>query len=359
MIKINRKHDLPLSRYIPKSELIVEEHQISKPAFPVIDTHAHFGRLLLGDNYGSQYVTRELVEELKGKGVKHIVNLDGEWGSELVRMISKISTFEEFILTFGSIDISRLDESGFESYVRKTLQESVQKGIVGLKFLKNVSLKMKDRSGRYIPIDDKRLDVIWHTAAEFELPILIHIADPTAFFKPIDRFNERYEELMANPDWSFCSKELFSFQHLMEMQERLIQNNPKTTFIVAHVGSYSENLRFVGSCLDRYPNMYVDIAQRVSELGRQPYSASEFFIKYQDRILFGTDSTPKDTTQYSIYYRFLETKDEYFDYCADPIPTQGRWKIYGLGLESRVLKKIYYANAEKILFEQRKAYPGI
>jgi Tat protein secretion system quality control protein TatD with DNase activity len=354
VIDINCNDDLLLSRYIPKSELIVDEHHISKPAFPVIDTHAHFGRLLLGDNYDDLYVTREVVEALKEKGVKHIVNLDGEWGSELDRMISKIHPFEEFILTFGSIDISRLDENGFEGYVRKTLQESVKKGIIGLKFWKNISLKIRDKSGRYIPIDDKRFDVIWHTAAEFELPILIHIADPVAFFKPIDRFNERYEELIANPDWSFCSEDLFSFEQLMEIQERLIANNPKTTFIVAHVGSYSENLQFVGNCLDKYPNMYVDIAQRISELGRQPYSARRFFIKYQDRILFGTDSTPKDITQYSIYYRFLETQDEYFDYCAAPIPSQGRWGIYGLGLESQILKKIYYSNAEKILLVQNK-----
>lgn len=349
---MNVKDEMLLSQYIPESELVVEKHEVVNPAFPVIDIHTHFGRLMFGDGYDKLYDTDAAVAVLKAKGLKNAVNLDGEWGYELDRMKAKIYPHEDFAITFGNVDVSRLDEKDFEGYVSKTLRESKAKGVKGLKFWKNIGLKLKDKSGKYIPVDDRRLDVIWQTAAELELPVLFHIADPVAFFKPIDRFNERYEELLENPDWSFCSPELYSFEQLMEMQEKLIANNPKTTFIIAHFGSYAENIKFVGKCLDSYPNMYVDIAARIAELGRQPYSARKFFIQYQDRILFGTDSSPLNMDGYSIYYRFLETWDEYFDYGTGPIPGQGRWKIYGLGLEKQVLEKIYHLNAEKILFKK-------
>lgn len=337
-----------LTDYIPKSELVTEEHHISAAKFPVFDIHSHFGTLLLGDDFADKYDTGEVIERLKQHGIKGIVNLDGFWGSMLDNMLEKIHPYEDFILTFGAVDVTRLEDKNFETYVYNTLQESKQKGISGLKFWKNTSLVLKDSKNKYIRIDDERLKVIWETAAELDLPVLIHIADPIAFFKPIDRFNERYEELLEHPDWSFCNPELYSFENLMEMQENLLESNPKTTFIIAHGGSYTENLGFVGKCLDKYPNMYIDIAERISEFGRQPYTSRKFFNKYEDRILFGTDATPLHTN-YPINYRFLETWDEYFDYSTARIPPQGRWKIYGIGLEDKVLEKIYHLNAEKLL----------
>lgn len=338
-----------LTEYVPKSELIVESHYIKTPKFPAIDAHTHFGSLVLGDDYESKYDMAKTVEIMKGYGLKHVINLDGMWGKELDRMLKQIHPYEDFVINFGTLDVSRLDEADFESYVQKTIKQSVEKGIKGLKFWKNISLVLKDREGKYIPINDSRLKVIWETAAQNKLPVLIHIADPVAFFKPIDRYNERYEELQAHPDWSFCSSELYSFNELMEMQENLIAGNPNTTFIVAHGGSYSENLGRVAGWLDKYPNMYIDFAERIAEAGRQPYTSRKFFIKYQDRILFGTDATPLNIN-YHNNYRFLETYDEYFDYSDNEIPPQGRWKIYGIGLEDDVLEKIYYKNAEKVLF---------
>jgi len=338
-----------LTEYVPKSELVVESHYVKTPRFPAIDIHTHFGSLVLGDNYEEQYDTGKTVEIMKSYGLKQVINLDGMWGSELDRMMKKIHPYEDFITTFGSLDVSKLDESGFEKYVVQTIRESIDKGIKGLKFWKNISLVLKDKNGKYIPIDDKRLKVIWETAAEYKLPVLIHIADPVAFFKPIDRYNERYEELQAHPDWSFCNPELYSFEELMEMQENLLASNPNTTFIVAHAGSYAENLSCVSKWLDKYPNMYIDFADRIAEAGRQPYTARKFFIRYQDRILFGTDATPLDI-KYHHNYRFLETWDEYFDYSDKEVPPQGRWKIYGIGLEDDVLEKIYYKNSERIIF---------
>ena len=169
--------------------------------------------------------------------------------------------------------------------------------------------------------------------------------------KKLDNTNERYEELQVNPDWSFADKKFYGFEELMLMQDKVINDHPNTTFIVAHFGSYSENLSHVAKRLDKYPNMYIDTAARLAELGRQPYSSKSFFHKYQDRILFGTDLTPKDDYRaYYPYFRFFETQDEYFDYqCPGEMPGQGRWKIYGIDLPDEILKKIYYQNIAKIL----------
>ncbi len=341
--------ELLLSQYIPRSELRVEHHHKPHPYFSAIDVHTHFGQIFLGEGDTHGLDTEKLVEALKERGIKHIVNLDGKWGGELSRMLEKTQAFGDFITTFGTVDVSQLDDMCFEKTVRNTLRESRDMGIKGLKFWKNIGLGIRDKSGLYIPVDDDRLSVIWETAAELKLPVLIHIADPIAFFKPIDETNERYEELLAHPDWSFEDPCYYRFQELMAMQERLLQKNPKTTFILAHMGSCAEDLSYVGKCLSRYPNMYVDMAMRISELGRQPYTARKFFEKYQDRILFGTDSDMHNYGCYNIYYRFMETYDEYFDYVDLPVPNQGRWKIYGIGLEEEILEKVYAKNAERII----------
>ena len=178
------------------------------------------------------------------------------------------------------------------------------------------------------------------------MPVLAHIADPVAFFKPVNGRNERYEELLHHPDWSYAKEGLYTFEELMEMQENLLLENPNTTFILPHGGSYPENLGFVSHCLDQFPNLYIDIAERISELGRQPYTCRKFFHRYQDRILFGTDAYPSQMQRrYPPYFRFLETWDEYFDYSS----YNTRWKIYGIGLEDEILEKIYYKNAERVL----------
>ena len=179
-----------------------------------------------------------------------------------------------------------------------------------------------------------------------------------AFFLPIDQFNERYEELHEHPDWSFYGKDYPPFDSLIEARDRVLARHPKTTFIGLHVGHDSENLARVGAALDKYPNFNVEIGARIGELGRQPRTSRKFFDRYQDRILFGTDAVPHgdDTPQqvfgdalYQIYYRFLETEDEYFDYAPARVPPQGRWRIHGLGLPDGILKKVYRDNAARLL----------
>jgi predicted TIM-barrel fold metal-dependent hydrolase len=172
-----------------------------------------------------------------------------------------------------------------------------------------------------------------------------------AFFDPVDETNERWEELQGHPDWQFPSPPFPSFMSIMNGLAKLIERHPRTTFIGAHVGCYAENLAWVGALLDRCPNFYVDIAARIGELGRQPYSARRFFTHYADRILFGIDAGP-DLDTYRLYYRFLETDDEYFNYNVNEVPEQGRWHVCGLHLPQAVLKKVYYQNAARLIFKR-------
>jgi predicted TIM-barrel fold metal-dependent hydrolase len=217
-----------------------------------------------------------------------------------------------------------------------------------LKIWKSFGLSVRDQHDVLVPVDDPRLDPLWQAAGDLSVPITIHVADPLAFFLPLDAHNERWEELHAHPDWYFPSPPFPPFLSILEQLASLVQRHPGTTFIGAHVGCYSEDLAWVGALLNRCPNFYVDIAARISELGRQPYTARRFFIRYQDRILFGVDMAPS-TAWYRRYYRFLETEDEYFSYDLSDPPSQGRWNIDALSLPATVLEKVYYRNAARLL----------
>jgi len=341
--------DIYLSEFKPTSEAIVEKNEYTKPKFPVIDVHMHMGKLLLGDNYNELYTTSDFINRMKDIGVVKICNLDGFWGIEFDKMLIKTKGYESKILNFIWIDLSGINESDFAYKTRKYIIESVKKGARGIKMWKDISLPI-DSTNSLIRTDDKRLDVIYDTAASADIPILIHIADPVAFFKPSDAYNERYEELQENPQWSFYEKGCYSFEQLMDMQDNMIGKHPDTKFIVAHFGSYAENLKHVDERLERYPNMFIDISGRIAELGRVPDSARRFFIKNKERILFGSDCTPLSKGEQEIIYRFLESNDEYFPYWTeDEVPRQGRWHIYGLGLPDDVLEHIYYKNAANLL----------
>jgi hypothetical protein len=339
-----------LSEYKPKSELHVEEHQVTRARFPVLDIHAHFGGLLLGPDYASRYDTATVVDKLRRHGVQGIVDLELCWGDELWKAMEKTRTDDGFITTFGSVDVTGLDDDSFGAAVDRTLLEYQRRGVRGLKLWKNIGLGLRDRGGALLRVDDPRLGVIWRTAAALDMPVLLHVADPVAFFRPVDGANEQYEALRENPEWSFTAPGLPTYEQLMDAQERLLQDNPGTTFIIAHVGSCGEDLARAGSLLDRFPNLHVDIAARLNELGRQPYTARRFFTRYADRILFGTDFVPDSPElAYPYYFRFLETFDEHFDYGGTDLPDLGRWRIYGIGLDDEVLRKVYGLNAARLL----------
>jgi predicted TIM-barrel fold metal-dependent hydrolase len=226
--------------------------------------------------------------------------------------------------------------------------------------LKTLGLYLRARitEGPLVAIDDPRFDPMWEACAALDMPVAIHTADPEAFFLPIDRFNERFEELHAHPDWSFHGRDFPAFADLLAARDRLFARHPRTTFVALHFGHHAEDLAEVSRSLNRFPNMHVELGARIGELGRQPRAARRFFEQYQDRILFGTDAVPhgKETPQqifgdelYEIYFRFLETEDEHFDYAPAPVPPQGRWRIYGLGLPDDILRKVYADNASRML----------
>ncbi|MGH9448883.1 MAG: amidohydrolase family protein, partial [Terriglobia bacterium] len=297
------------------------------------------------------------------KDIRTLVNLTGGVGAGLEETLRTFQAAHpgRFVV-FTEPWWGKFGEPRYSQFQADQIVKAHAAGARGLKVLKTLGLYLREKvtSGLLVSVDDPRLDPMWEACGAMNMPVAIHVSDPEAFFLPIDRFNERYEELHNHPDWSFYGKDFPSNAELLEARNRVFSRHPKTQFVALHVGNNAENLASVGECLDRFPNMHVDIAARIGELGRQPRAARRFFDKYQDRIVFGTDATPHDLScpqqiycdeLYDIYYRFLETEDEYFDYAPAPIPPQGRWKIYGIGLPSEILRKVYYENAARLLSE--------
>lgn len=338
---------LLIGDFQPRSELIVPEHKVTRARFHVIDAHNH---LTLRNTSVLKRQPCDMIREMDFLNVQAIINLNGSTGDELKRNLEKLDfAYPGRFYTFCNVDWTGVGEPSFIGRATAQLEENVKAGACGLKVSKRLGLQVKDREGRLIKPDDPRIADLWEKAGELGVPVLIHTADPTAFFKPLDRFNERWDELHEHPDWHFYGPPFPSFQELIDSLYRVIEDHPRTTFITAHVGCWAENLGFVSKMLDRYHNLYTDISERLGELGRQPYSARKWFLQYSDRILFGTDVTPA-IDWYQTYFRGLETADEYFDYGPGlQIPRQGRWRIYGLHLPDDVLRKVYYGNAARLL----------
>jgi len=348
--KNETNHELLLRDYHPISQIVSPATVISMPKFPVIDCHNHLMEPF-SDGWDKKPIS-QLLETLDAAGNKEFWDLDGGWGEDILK--SHLDHFKspapDRFRIFGGIDWSKWVEHphNFGEWAASRVQGQARIGAEGLKIWKNFGLHVTDPQGKLVSIDDKRLDPIFDTAGERHLPVLMHIADPVAFFDPLNANNERWEELHAHPDWHFPSPPFPAFIQLLNDFKSRVTRHPKTIFIGAHVGCYSENLTWVGRMLDECPNYYVDIAARISELGRQPISAKSFFEKYKDRILFGIDVGPL-IQSYQTYFRFLETDDEYFNYSRFEIPSQGRWYIYGVHLPDEILKKVYFQNAERIL----------
>ena len=357
---------LALEDFQPRSALHVPEHRVERPRFPVIDFHTHLtwsGRTADGRQEAEAVRAIvppvELLSVMDRKGVARMVNLTGGRGAGLTAAIAQFDrAHASRFLTFTEPWWSRASDPDYPAFQAAEIERAHRAGARGVKVLKMLGLYLRDRDGRLVAVDDRRFDPMWETCAALALPVAIHVADPEAFFTPIDRFNERYEELARHPDWSFHGRDFPSFQALMQARDRLFARHPRTRWVALHVGHHAEDLAAVGRMLDRFPHVSVELGARIGELGRQPRTSRRFFDRYQDRILFGTDAVPNghETPQqvfgdplYEIYYRFLETEDEYFDYAPAPIPPQGRWRIYGIGLPDGVLKQVYHDNAARLL----------
>jgi hypothetical protein len=328
--------------YQPRSMLQTPQHPVSRARLPVADVHCHWS----GD-----VAPEALVADMDRLGIAYAVNLSGGWGEQLDTLLERYKRFapDRFEI-LANVDFSEIDQPGFGAKWAGFLEEAKAKGAAGLKIFKNLGLTIKDASGEVVPVDDPRLDPIWAKCGELGMPVLMHSADPLAFFEPIDRHNERLMQLGRHPDWSFYGPEFPGREEVLAQRNRVLEKHPGTSFIGAHLGGNAEDLAALGEILDRYPNFVVDISGRVAELGRQPYTARRFFLKYADRILFGTDRYPGRASQprYRPYFRFLETDDEYFEYHEHDFPPTGEWRIHGIFLPDDVLEKVYHLNADKL-----------
>jgi predicted TIM-barrel fold metal-dependent hydrolase len=359
---------LALSEYEPKSMLRVHESRVERAKFPIIDFHTHISGAVKSEHgvelsaereyYGTP---QELLAVMDRKHMRAMVNLTGGYEKGLAEAVEKYDhAHPGRFYTFTEPSYSRFKEADYPKLQAQAIQQAHRDGARGLKILKTLGLYLRENitSGTLVKIDDPRFDPMWDACGQLNLPVAIHVSDPVAFFTPTDRFNERYEELNNHPDWSFYGGDFPRNEELLAARNRVMSRHPKTQFVTLHMGNFAEDLGNVSENLDRFPNMHVDIAARIGELGRQPRTSRKFFEKYQDRIVFATDATPHgdDFPQqvfndklYEIYFRFLETEDEYFDYAPAKVPPQGRWRIYGINLPDEILKKIYYENAVRLL----------
>jgi predicted TIM-barrel fold metal-dependent hydrolase len=334
--------NLKLRDWEPRPMLKVKETVVERPMFPVIDVHNHLRNVK---------DVAALVATMDAAGIKTVVHLDGGWGDGLKQNLARLDeAYPGRFLTYALLDFQGIDEADWGERTASQLEESFRAGAKGLKIHKSLGLGIRYKDGRLMPVDDPKLDPVWRACAKWRRVVEIHIADPQAFFTPLDRFSERWHELSDHPSWLFFGPQFPKFQEILDALRRTIERHPRTTFIGAHFGNNAEDLGAVGEWLDRYPNFFIDIDARINELGRQPYTARRFFLKYQDRIMFGTDTFP-NLEAYRLYYRFLETDDEHWD-TAKSHQRQGFWMVYGIYLPREVLEKVYHKNAERILFQR-------
>ena len=359
---------LALTNYQPASMLRVQQTQVPRARYPVIDFHTHLTfstKVVNGVSLGAERTIAgrpdELLPIMERRNILALTNLTGGFAAGLQATVAQYDKrYPTRFYTFTEPSYNHFQEPKYPQLQADAILAAHQSGARGLKILKTLGLSLREQTttGKLLTVDDARFDPMWEACAGLHMPVAIHVSDPLAFFKPTDRFNERYEELNNHPDWSYYRPGYPSNGEILEARNRVFARHPRTNFVALHVGNCGEDLESVSQNLDRFPNMYVDIAARLNELGRQPRAARKFFTKYQDRIVFGTDATPHgdrfpqqvfNDSLYEIYFRFLETDDEYFDYAPAPVPPQGRWKISGIDLPDEILHKVYNQNAARLI----------
>lgn len=334
-----RQPDFPpptITDYKPKSTLVTAEHLKPRAKYPAIDIHSHQPTPISPGDFD------RVVRGMEANNLKLLVNLSGSSGQRLREGLEAIRTsqYKDRMVLFANVNFRDVGP-GFGARAAKQLEDDIKAGAKGLKVFKDLGMFDRKADGSRLQVDDAELDPIWETCARLNVPVLIHVGEPQAFFEPIDYHNERWLELALFSDRRH--QEGVRFEQLMTERNHMIKKHPNTRYILAHFGWHANDLARAGKLLDENPNVYYDVAAVLYDFGRQPRAAHDFFVKYQDRILFGKDSYQPD--EYPYYWRVFETEDEYFDYYRD---YHAFWKLYGIGLPDGVLKKLYYANAMKI-----------
>lgn len=343
---------LPLSRWRPVAQLSLPATRIERSAVPVIDVHNHLGRWLSEDGDWTYARTADLVATMDAANVAAVVNLDGRWGEEVTANVERYDRAHPGrFLTFCHLDWDRLAEPDGVARLRASLDDSLARGARGVKVWKNLGLQVRDVDGALILPDDPRVIDVLGYAGELGLPVLIHVADPKAFFDPLDERNERLDELLEERDWWFGDRDRYpTFDRLLAGLAALVLATPGTTYIGAHVGCAAEDLDWVAGLLSRAANFTIDTGGRMAELGRQPRRFRALVERFPDRVLFGSDVYPVTAEDYALLYRFFESEDEAFDYApGSDIPPQGRWTVSALGLRRPELEAVYAGNARRVL----------
>jgi predicted TIM-barrel fold metal-dependent hydrolase len=353
--KLLHPGSLTLSQYTPRSQVVAPKTAVLAAQFPCIDAHNHLGTWLTTDGGWMTPDVDALLATMNAANVRTVVNLDGRWGEELEANLDRYDRAHPGrFVTFCQLDWSLLASTSAADAVTQLvgqLERSVRAGARGLKIWKELGLRWTDDSGALVLPDDQRLGQVFEACVDLALPIVIHVADPVAFFDPLDACNERLEDLADNADWWFGDRSRHpSFDDLIGALERLVAAHPRTRFVGAHLGCYAENVGWVDHMLRTYQNFAVDTGGRMAELGRQPRAVRALVLRYPDRVLFGSDSYPIDSQAYAQWFRFLESDNEAFAYePTSAIPPMGRWDVSALDLPDNVLERVYRINAERWL----------
>jgi predicted TIM-barrel fold metal-dependent hydrolase len=334
------EESLSVEDYTPRSTLVVPEHPVPRAKFPVVDVHSHHRPGVSGARWDT------IVGEMDQLNLQVLVNLSGGSGDTLSRDVQAIdaSAHPGRMVFFANLDFGGGVTPGFGQRAAAQLERDVAAGAVGLKLFKNFGISVRDGQGQRVTVDDTELDPVWEMCARLKIPVLIHTGEPSEFYQPVDRHNERWLELILRPGRRMPSDAYPSFDTMMGERDRMFLRHPNTRFIAAHMAWHANDLARLGAMLDRMPNVVVGTGAILYELGRQPRAARAFFEKYSDRVLFGKDSYVPDEFPY--YWRTFETNDEYFDYYRR---YHAFWKMYGLGLSDDILRKVYYENALRVI----------
>lgn len=329
---------LTFEEYEPRSTLVVPENPVTRASVPVIDVHSHHRRL-------TPERVDSVVAAMDRLNMAALVNLSGGSGESLAENVRLTSSHPGRFVHFANLDFDGIGDSGWGERAAAQLEEDVRvHGAGGLKIFKNLGMDLKDPSGARVPVDDPRLDPVWAKAGELGVPVLIHTAEPAEFFEPHDRFNERWLELELHPRRARPPSRYPSWETIMTEQHEVFRRHRGTTFIAAHLDWMGNDLKRLGRLLDEHPNVVTEVAAVVAELGRQPRFARQFFIDYQDRLLFGKDTFRED--EFHTYFRVFQTDDEYFPYFRR---YHAFWRLYGLDLPEDVLRKFYAENARRVV----------
>lgn len=342
---------LPVTEWTPVAQLQLPATEVTRPRFPAIDIHNHLGRWLTDGDWMIPDVAA-LLAVMDECGIDTIVNLDGMWGDEVTANVDRYDRAHPGrFVTFCQLDWSLLAQEDGVPQLVASLDDSHARGARGVKVWKSLGLTFRDSSGALILPDDERVIAVLAHAGELGMPVLIHTADPKAFFEPLDAHNERLDELLQVEDWWFGDRSVHpTFDRLLDAHAALVAAAPGTTFIGAHAGCAAEDLDRVERMLVASPNYTIDIAGRMAELGRQPRRFRELLSRHPDRVLFGTDIYPATKEQFHLHFRFLESADEAFEYApGSDIPPQGRWTVSALDLDEATLQAVYRDNARRVL----------